>query len=139
MLAKHMVFHASIPPFFLTCYFTFLLLVYTAQGNSILRNAASSRGPRSLAQLLAPDITAFKDLTDVSKKLKALKIEHGSIVFFRYTVEREVTPCMAANKGAVFGAPHPAKRSCGHYSAASSPCEPMGSLNWAIAPRQARK
>ena len=62
--------------------------------------AVMSRGPltaptlwRSLhtPQLLAPDVSRFTDLGNRHASLKALGVEHGSLVYLRYTVEREVT------------------------------------------------
>jgi hypothetical protein len=42
-------------------------------------------------QLLAPDVSRFTDLGNRHTSLKALGVEHGSLVYLRYTVEREVT------------------------------------------------
>lgn len=43
------------------------------------------------AQLLAPDVSRFTDLGNPGAKLRALGVQHGSLVYLRYTVEREVT------------------------------------------------
>lgn len=55
-------------------------------------------------QLLAPDIAAFKDMLDANKTLKSLNIGHGSIIFFRYSVEREVTKNPVQAETRAFGA-----------------------------------
>lgn len=57
-----------------------------------------------LLQLVAPDVAGFKDMADVNKTLKSLNIAHGSVVFFRYTVEREVTKNPVQAETRAFGA-----------------------------------
>lgn len=57
-----------------------------------------------ILQLVGPDVAGYNDLADVNKTLKSLNIGHGSIVCFRYTVEREISknPVQAETKA--FGA-----------------------------------
>ena len=43
-------------------------------------------------QLLAPSASAFSDLADPRATLRSRGIQHGSLVYLRYTVERRVTP-----------------------------------------------
>lgn len=58
----------------------------------------------TLVQLVAPEVAGFKDMTDVNKALKSLNIGHGSIIFFRYSVEREVTKNPVSAETKAFGA-----------------------------------
>jgi hypothetical protein len=57
-----------------------------------------------LPQLLAADPAAYRDVADDRQALKALGIGHGSLLYFRYSVAREVTPNPVAVESRPYGA-----------------------------------
>lgn len=60
--------------------------------------------PSRACQLLAPSTSAFSDLADPRATLRSAGIQHGSLVYLRYTVERRVTPTPGVETRP-FGAP----------------------------------
>jgi len=56
------------------------------------------------AQLLAPEPAAFRDMVAERATLASLGVQHGSLVFFRYSVQREVTPNAVPVEARAFGA-----------------------------------
>jgi hypothetical protein len=63
-----------------------------------------ARAPRA-PQLLAPELAAFRDMAADGAALAALGVTHGALVYFRYTVQREVTPSAVAIVARTYGAP----------------------------------
>jgi hypothetical protein len=63
-----------------------------------------ARAPRA-PQLLAPEPAAFRDMAADGAALAALGVTHGALVYFRYTVQREVTPSAVAIVARTYGAP----------------------------------
>ena len=64
----------------------------------------------------APDAAAFRDLADPAASLRAQGVSHGSLLYLRYTVQREVTPTVGVETRP-YGAPpppQPRKRGAGH-------------------------
>jgi hypothetical protein len=55
-------------------------------------------------QLLAPEPSAFRDMASERTTLASLGVAHGSLVYFRYSVEREVTPNAVPVESRPFGA-----------------------------------
>ena len=68
------------------------------------RVRADAAAAVALLQLLAPEPAAYRDVADDRKTLKSLGIAHGSLVYFRYTVAREVTPNPVPVASKPFGA-----------------------------------
>jgi hypothetical protein len=55
-------------------------------------------------QLLAPEPSAFRDMASERATLASLGVAHGSLVYFRYSVAREVTPNAVPVESRPFGA-----------------------------------
>ena len=73
---------------------------------AVLRARANPRWrfARAAAQLLAPEPSAFRDMANERATLASLGVAHGSLVYFRYSVQREVTPNAVSVASRPFGA-----------------------------------
>ena len=56
------------------------------------------------AQLLAPEPSAFRDMASERATLASLGVGHGSLLYFRYSVQRVVTPNAVPVETRPFGA-----------------------------------
>ena len=82
-----------------------------SRGRARLRlRAPLTPRPSRACQLLAPSTSAFSDLSDPRATLRSRGIQHGSLVYLRYTVERRVTPTPGVETRP-FGAPPAARLS----------------------------